>query len=209
MPLSFTLNGASFTLTNECLEQMAETLRKTKVRERGFKFCGGPQALTPGRAHIGGPYSIHTRNCSGKPAYGGFHTHPINDSEPSSTDVLHILWGTWSSGKPWLGCRGGIDQKIRCETATRIPTAKDYIRLKHAAPKERMTWLSAPHIFSVKDVPELIKPPVIIKPPEIKLWQRAIEMDKLHSLEELRGMCQQKGLSTSGDKKKLAMSLLT
>ena len=43
-------------------------------------------------------------------------------------------------------------------------------------------------------------------PPE--LWKKVIDMDKEHSLEQLREMCRAKGLPTSGDKKKLASSLL-
>lgn len=41
-----------------------------------------------------------------------------------------------------------------------------------------------------------------------ELHQAIIEMDRNHSLEELRNMCREKGLATTGDKKKLASQLL-
>lgn len=37
---------------------------------------------------------------------------------------------------------------------------------------------------------------------------QAIEIDKLHTLKELREMCRQRGLPTRGDKKKLAAKLI-
>jgi len=43
-------------------------------------------------------------------------------------------------------------------------------------------------------------------PPE--LHKAVIEMDREHSLEELQNMCREKGLPTSGDKKKLASQLI-
>jgi len=174
MPLSFSINGASFTLTDSCLKEMALTLEKTKVKERGFRLCGDPSYLTPGRPHIGGAHTIFIRNCGGRPAYGSYHTHPEDDSDPSTQDIINIMFNSAKDHRVYLGCRGGqTDQLIRCDTVKRIPTIEEYSHLKRRKAKylepdyETTAILGTPYTFSVKEVPELIKPKAPPKPPVI------------------------------------------
>ncbi len=174
MPLTFQIDGASFTLTDSCLKEMVLTLEKTRVKERGFRLCGDPSHLTPGRPHIGGPHTINVWDCGGRPDYGSYHTHPNEDSHPSAADILHILWQSYESRHPYLGCRGGkADQKVLCDTVKRIPTREEYERLRRkrrigAADPEQLATLGTGYVFSVKDVPQLIKPkPAPPRPPPV------------------------------------------
>ena len=169
MPLTMTLNGNEFTLSNQALEAMATTFWRTRVKERGRMLCRDGE-ITASPEHIGGRWSITTRNCRGKMEAGDFHTHPVGPSAPSWWDAFSILSTSYRHHRPVLGCRGAkADGLIRCETARRVPTLAELQYLKTKRRRMRGTWahddpeiakyLSESQSFEVRKVPEFIKPP--------------------------------------------------
>lgn len=147
MPLKMRLDSQEFTLSNESLLAMAQSLLKTRVKERGFMLCqgfapGGGLAgeITPGQEHIGGPGAISVRDCHSKAIAGHFHTHPqSDDSAPSWHDAYSILWMSRRYG-PYIGCRAGTaDKTIRCDTLKRPPTDGEMAHLKRKQSRMRFT----------------------------------------------------------------------
>lgn len=147
MPLKMRLDSHEFTLSNETLIAMAQSLLRTKVKERGLMLCQdwSPEQrpageITPGQEHIGGPGSISVRNCGGKVHVGHFHTHPGSDSAPSWHDAYSILWNSRNYLAPFLGCRAGTNDKtIRCDTLKRLPTSGELAYLKRKRSRMRFT----------------------------------------------------------------------
>lgn len=147
MPLKIKLDSQDFTLSNHVLTAMAQSLLKTRVKERGFMLCQGfaPTGalggeITPGQEHLGGPGAISVRDCLPKAIAGHFHTHPGSDSAPSWHDALSILNMSANYNVPYLGCRGGTEDKtIRCDTAKRLPTSGELAYLKRKSHRMRFT----------------------------------------------------------------------
>jgi len=180
MPLTITLNGNKFTLSDQALESMATTLFRTRKKERGRMLCADDDEITASVEHIGGQGSISHRNCRGKKEAGYFHTHPLGSSDPSWWDAYAILAHSNRHGRPMLGCRGAkADGLIRCETAKRIPTLLELSYLKRKRPKmkftsalddpEVFTYLTNSVVFEARKVPELIKPAPPPIPTRIKV----------------------------------------
>lgn len=185
MPLKMVLDDKENTLSDDALKDMAATLWRTRVKERGRMLCGRKPTklkvtdevryvgeIDAGPERIGGKHSIHGRDCGGRAMVGSYHTHPSDGwSRPSWGDAYEIMWSSYHYALPWLGCRGGKDDEtIRCETVTRMPTLpelqhfkKKRVKLAHTeaeADPEIMRYITESYSFPVRKVPEIIKPPV-------------------------------------------------
>jgi hypothetical protein len=176
------LGDHKFTLSNQCLQAMAETFWHTRVKERGNMLCDGDEIMA-GPEHIGGASSITTRDCHtlSRAHIGHFHTHPGSASSvPSWWDALNILQNSVKMQKPWLGCRAGKgDQMVRCDTVAHLPSLLEVseLMLKRRrkrfsyAPDDPEIWrhFTTPYSFPVASIPDLIKaPPTPAPPPNIK-----------------------------------------
>lgn len=183
MPLKIKLDDNEFTLSDDCLKEMATAFWHTKVKERGFMLCQDTE-ITPSPEHIGGQGSIRERNCRGKPRVGYYHTHPPPaTSHPSWWDAYSILASSHRDNSPQLGCRGGkADGQIRCDTVKKVPNLAIVQELKRKRARMRFTsaeddpeiWrhFATPYSFPARQVPEMIKPPVqppLVPAPEIKV----------------------------------------
>ncbi len=178
MPLTIKLDDKEFTFSDKCLEAMATTLWRTKVKERGFMFCSESVGvkrvnlfgeITPGKEHIGGRGSIGVRNCK-EQREGHYHTHPVGDTSPSYADALSIISMSILRERPMLGCRGAKkDENIRCDTVTELPPKDVYLRLKRKASRitspeldpETWKYFATPYNIPVRKIPEIIRPPAL------------------------------------------------
>lgn len=223
MPLNFKLDDQEFTLSNECLFAVADTLERTKVKERGRMLCrdfvkkaDGKMELVgeimPGREHIGGRGSITERNCPGAVGVGHFHTHPTGSSDPSWWDAYSIIANSYHAARTWLGCRGATeDQMVQCNTVKRLPTKTELqeLRARHRRMKytraeadpEIRKHLTEPYKLPAKQIPNFI-----FEVPEYPEY--LVECDRQHSLVDLKDMAREASLSLSGDKKELCRKLI-
>ena len=178
MPLTMKLDDNEFTLSDDCLVAMATSLWRTKVKERGFSLCQNTE-ITPSPEHLGGQGSISVRNCPGRPRIGHYHTHPRGVSNPSWWDAYSALANSSTRHQPWLDCRGSKDDKtIRCDTVKFVPPLVDVVNLERRRQKMRYSWaeddpeiwqyFATPYSFPVREVPEIIRPPVPVAAPRIK-----------------------------------------
>jgi len=174
MPLTVELDGKQFNLSNECLLALENTLDKTQIKERGFALCQNTE-VTPGEEVIGGRNSIKIKNCfkvkdeviRRRPLIGFYHTHPLSDSNPSWHDALSIIDRSVRTGRPDLGCRGGQDGIIRCDTVKEIPPKDVYEQLRRRSSKMVFTdarddpeiwqYFGSPSLLRAKDIPGIVQ----------------------------------------------------
>ncbi len=214
MPLDFRLDHNDFTLSDECLDAMARVLKKTRVKERGFMLCAeSPSApIYPSSDRIGGANSIKVRDCRGQGrgiVVGAYHTHPDSTCAPSWYDAFALIRRAFGCQRPTLGCRAGTkDKTVRCEAVKETPTLVEvnYFLSKR---KGRAGTLATTDPEICAHLTEPIMFPISWKPePKKTTRETVVDYDRNHSLEELRKMCRDKGVTVSGDKKTLARRLI-
>lgn len=200
MPLTMKLDDHEFTLSDSCLKTIAATLWHTRAKERGNMLCARYGEIDAGREHIGGRGSITERNCPANSiTTGHFHTHPTGVADPSWWDAYAIMKHSQEISKPYLGCRATKapipSGEIQCQTVKRVPTPAEVAHFKGKRRKMRYTWakqdweimeyITEPYSFPARKIPEIIKPPVPVLAPRIKVEELMFANSAYHRITNL------------------------